>query len=48
MEKNGMIITIVFLFLLVWPLSGVFGSIISNTTDFVFRIFFTIFGQTFY
>ena len=48
MEKNGMVITIVFLFLLVGPLSGVFGSIISHTTDFVFRIFFTIFGQTFY
>ncbi|PJA49177.1 MAG: site-2 protease family protein [candidate division SR1 bacterium CG_4_9_14_3_um_filter_40_9] len=48
MEKNGMIITIVFLFLLIGPGSNVFISIISNTTDFIFRIFFTIFGQTFY
>jgi len=48
MEKNGMVITIAFLFLLVGPLSGAFSSAISHTTDFIFRIFFTIFGQTFY
>lgn len=48
MEKNGMIITVVFLFLLVGPLSGAFSWAISSTTDFIFRIFFTIFGQTFY
>jgi hypothetical protein len=48
MEKNGMLITIIFLFLLVWPLSGTFWSIIGTTTDFIFRIFFTIFWQTFY
>jgi len=43
MEKNGIAVTLIFFFLLVGPLSGVFGTIISSTTDFIFRIFFTIF-----
>lgn len=48
MEKNGMAVTLVFFFLLVGPLSGVFWWMISHVTDFIFRIFFILFGQTFY
>lgn len=48
MEKNGMLISVIFVFLLIGPWSQAFSYIISNTTDFIFRVFFTIFGQTFY
>lgn len=48
MEKNWMAISMVFFFLLIWPWSGVFSYIIWNSTDFLFRVFLTVFWQTFY